>query len=218
MSALLPGGIHLFISKKTSRPHTSNTPDLRSGCLSPRAEWVRSPPEAEMGARRSSTIDRWCGGVLNVGSDGDGLPRLESIGHFRLERPSKYSSKYSCCCDGVLNVDERTPSDPYNFCIWVTVKVFWNNQQVHDERDYFDWFPRQSEYCIIWPLEWTADASLYWPLVSVLFVDSESSNCWQWTVIIGYHDCAAWSRHSTVRCKTTCYCLFNISMDFHSNT
>ena len=39
---------------------------LTSGSLSPPTDWVRSPPEPEMGARRSSRINRWCGGVLNI--------------------------------------------------------------------------------------------------------------------------------------------------------
>ena len=43
------------------------------------------------------------------------LPRPESIGLHRKsvrERLSKYSSRYSSGCGGVLNVGKRTPSDP----------------------------------------------------------------------------------------------------------
>ena len=50
-----------------------------------------------------------------MGSDGVRWPRAESIGLHRKsvrERLSKYTSRYSSGCGGVLNVGKRTPSDP----------------------------------------------------------------------------------------------------------
>ena len=63
-------------------------------------------------------LDVWgakCRQTDAIGSDGVRLPRPESIGLHRKsvrETLSKYSSRYSSGCGGVLNVGKRTPSDP----------------------------------------------------------------------------------------------------------